>query len=567
MKIQMFKPISLNNILCELKESTSPVALYSDKIVNGKEFIQDCIKLISKISTESTEEFILSCKDSYLFSVGLFALLHEEKKIYLPPGMEKGLIDELSHGKGVISDFYTGAIHPRQNTFPKSVTLNKSSNGHISLFTSGSTGERKEIKKSLSQFNEEIAVLSDKWKFFKKQSVISTVSHQHIYGLLFKVLWPLATKRPFLVHDCLFEDELNNAFTLYSKSILLSCPAHLDALIQFPEQNFLKNRQIYSSGAPLNSKTAEALKNISGISPIEVFGSTETGGIAWRQQAESTNWSTLDKVIISNDSQKTLSVKSPFCEIQNAWYKTGDKADILNENTFTHLGRKDRIVKVSGKRLSLDEMEKKINDSELIEECKIIVVTEKSQTARESTAAIIKLSSQGKETLQNIGRRQLAQLIKGELKSFYTPVLIPRFWRYVEDFPKNSQGKLESALLGLFLLGFDEDEKRHPELKSISKTSEGCILKIKAPENCDLFKGHFPQSPILPGVGQIFWAQLYSKKLFTFKKVIGIKKLKFHHIIQPGEVCDLTLIQNSHAVEFSFNKGEKVFSSGSISYE
>ncbi|MCM8542540.1 MAG: AMP-binding protein, partial [Lentisphaeraceae bacterium] len=522
--------------------------------------------LIDRISQEDTEGYLLSCKDSYLFTVGLFSLLHEEKKVCLPPGMEEGLLKELSTDKGLISDFYPSAIHPKQNETSTKISLKKFSDGQLSLFTSGSTGERKEIRKSLSQFNEEISVLNQQWPFPETQSIISSVSHQHIYGLLFKVLWPLASKRPFLVQDCLFEDELNSTFTSFPDSILISCPAHLDAMVKFPEQDFLQNRHVFSSGAPLSSTTAKEIKSISGNSPVEVFGSTETGGIAWRKQSESTDWILFDKVQISNDENKTLSVKSPFCEIQNEWYETGDKVEILDEKTFSHLGRKDRIVKVSGKRLSLDEMESKIKNSSFVEECKIVLVSENSQTARESTAAILILTSKGSETLQKIGRRKFALIIKTELKNFYTAVLIPRFWRYVDSFPVNSQGKLESALLDLFLLGFDENENRHPELKSITKSPDECILKITVPTNCDFFEGHFPETPILPGVGQIFWAQLYSKKLFSFNKVIGIKKLKFHHIIQPGEVCELILKQNGDSIQFSFSKGEKTFSSGFISY-
>ncbi|MCM8525077.1 MAG: AMP-binding protein [Lentisphaeraceae bacterium] len=563
----MPKPVKLNRLIIELQNSSKTVTVGAQQTINGKDFVQDCSRLINRIKTSEFSEFVLSCKDSYLFAVGLFALLHEEKKICLPQGMEKGLIEELSKSKGFVSDFLACAIHPLQEESGEEIILKEFSDGQISLFTSGSTGERKEIKKTLSQFNEEISVLNQTWPLDEHQGVVSTVSHQHIYGLLFKILWPLASQRPFIIQDCLYENELVSIFTSYPENILVTCPAHLDAMVKFSERDFLKNRTVFSSGAPLSPETANAIFSFTGNSPLEVFGSTETGGIAWRRQSQSTDWTVMDNVELKTNEEKTLLVKSPFCEIQNEWYETGDKADIIDSQTFKHLGRKDRIVKVSGKRLSLDEMEQRLLNSTLVEECKVLVVTEKSSTARESTAAILTLTESGKTELNKLGRRQFAKLLKKTLQDFFTPVLLPRFWRYIEDFPKNSQGKLASGLLPLFLLGFDENENRHPELKSISQSSDTFILRIKAPKNCDFFKGHFPETPILPGVGQLFWAQLYAKKIFSLENVKGIKKLKFHHIIQPDDEVTLTLTQKNNSVEFTFSDGEKTLSGGLINYE
>ena len=65
----------------------------------------------------------------------------------------------------------------------------------ITFFTSGSTGKPKEIEKTVSQLECEIKELQKMWPC-RYASFYSTVSHQHIYGLLFSLLWPVCAGRP-----------------------------------------------------------------------------------------------------------------------------------------------------------------------------------------------------------------------------------------------------------------------------------------------------------------------------------------------------------------------------------
>src|SRR6201999_478108 len=67
----------------------------------------------------------------------------------------------------------------------------------FSFFTSGSTGERKRIGKTLSQLEIEIRTLESLWgETLGDAGCLGTVSHQHIFGLTFRLLWPLMAGRP-----------------------------------------------------------------------------------------------------------------------------------------------------------------------------------------------------------------------------------------------------------------------------------------------------------------------------------------------------------------------------------
>ena len=65
------------------------------------------------------------------------------------------------------------------------------------IHTSGSNGEPVAIPRRLAQLDAEVRALQQAFGAGLDEAlVLGTVSHQHIYGLLFRVLWPLAAGRP-----------------------------------------------------------------------------------------------------------------------------------------------------------------------------------------------------------------------------------------------------------------------------------------------------------------------------------------------------------------------------------
>lgn len=123
----------------------------------------------------------------------------------------------------------------------------------LSLLTSGSTGEPKLIRKRLEQcFYEPEAIHAGviertgqspaAWGEFE---VLGTVSAQHIYGLLFRLMWPLMEERgiavgPRLHYPESLEAALENCAARGRKAVVISSPAHLkrfgDASLFTPSQ-------------------------------------------------------------------------------------------------------------------------------------------------------------------------------------------------------------------------------------------------------------------------------------------------------------------------------------------
>ena len=78
------------------------------------------------------------------------------------------------------------------------------------LYTSGSTGAPKEVVRQVHNVEAELAVLESLWGAdVGTARVYSTVSHRHVYGMLFSVLWPLLQRRPFATFRLEYPEQLS----------------------------------------------------------------------------------------------------------------------------------------------------------------------------------------------------------------------------------------------------------------------------------------------------------------------------------------------------------------------
>jgi acyl-coenzyme A synthetase/AMP-(fatty) acid ligase len=144
-----------------------------------------------------------------------------------------------------------------------------------------------------------------------RSPVFSTVPHTHLYGLLFSVLWPLAAERCFYSRHILHVDELVPRMLEAECSVLVSSPTALKQLARHTDAEALRGscQAVFSSGGPLATESAHAIARRVGRPPIEVLGSTETGGIAWRTQdpmGSDDRWTPFDSVDVSRDLREAV---------------------------------------------------------------------------------------------------------------------------------------------------------------------------------------------------------------------------------------------------------------------
>ncbi|WP_394126534.1 AMP-binding protein [Vibrio hepatarius] len=440
--------VSIENLLCALRTSATPVAFGQQQVISWCEFQHDVACYVNILSKQEAKRVALCFSDSYLFAVGFFAACYAQKALVLPGNYQTEAVKELQQHFDLL--LHDDAVPIA--TGLKALTVSKLSsssaetssvswqpldttNLEVTLFTSGSSGSAKAISKSLEQLDIELAILQSLWgEKINGTRIESTVSHQHIYGLLFRLLWPLCAARPFAIQNLEFPEQIVHHAS--PDTVLISSPALLKRLTQEHQRTPL--RAVFSSGGPLANSAAIHSDELFNQLPIEVFGSTETGGIAHRQQfSASTPWQLFPGVEAQLNEELCLRLRSPHINGQD-WYQTADECYFHDKVSFELKGRTDRIVKVEEKRISLVEVEKRLEQLEWIEESAVIPKTEKS---RLSLCAVIVLTEKGHQEINTLGKGKFWIALRKALRNWLEPIAIPRKYRLVDEIPLNSQGK------------------------------------------------------------------------------------------------------------------------------
>ncbi|EJN35873.1 acyl-CoA synthetase family protein [Pseudomonas sp. GM80] len=404
----------------------------------------------------------------------------------------------------------------------------------LSLCTSGSSGEPKRIDKTLRQLANEVEALEQLWGAdLGEACIIGSVATQHIYGLLFRVLWPLCAGRPFVRKQLAFPEDMQRASREHPAFAWVASPALLKRMgdnLDWPALSPV--RRVFSSGGALPAEAAQSLQQRLQQWPTEILGSSETGGIAWRQGEQL--WQPFAGVELSQDADGALLIASPYLPAGHIEH-TADAARIAADGRFELLGRLDRIVKLEEKRISLPMLEQALVAHAWVAEARLGVVQEN----RASLGALLVLSESGLFALREHGRRSLTEGLRKHLSQHCEALALPRRWRLVRQLPLNSQGKLPQAEVETLLLA---PRPKAPQVLEQIESEGEWSLQLSVPPDLAYFSGHFPKAPVLPGVVQVEWALNLGRRLLNLGGVFaGMEVLKFQQLVRPGDEIQLHL--------------------------
>ena len=249
------------------------------------------------------------------------------------------------------------------------------------FFTSGSTGNPVGALKTKQNLEEEVKALTKLLQKYQIKKVIVTVPFTHIYGTLLGLLYPLINeldivfKEHFLPHDLLE--------TIEDHCLVVTTPLYIKALTKINQTKELHSSVFISSTAPLDQKVAEHFISKFNTDLIQLFGSTETGGIAYKKNYDEL-WTPLDNVVIATNKENELIVKSPFISAvlyENGLHYTEGKIQTfdyveLERSQFKLLGRSSKILKIAGKRYSTIQIENCLEEIEGISKALVFVETD-----------------------------------------------------------------------------------------------------------------------------------------------------------------------------------------------
>jgi acyl-coenzyme A synthetase/AMP-(fatty) acid ligase len=199
---------------------------------------------------------------------------------------------------------------------------------------------------------------------------------------------------------------------------------------------------IFSSGGPLDRADALSWRRQVPSGVAEVYGSTESGGIAWRRQGEapaSSFWTPLADAGVTLALDGALVVKS--FRAGPAPLRMEDGAALNPDGTFRLLGRLDRTIKLEEKRISLPELEAALEAHPLVARAAVVLL----EGARPALGAVIKLAGPAGV------RKEQVEALRAHLARRFEPVALPRRWRFPAELPYDARGKLTpGALAALF---------------------------------------------------------------------------------------------------------------------
>lgn len=449
---KMIKAFSFTKFKADSKKDDC-ILCYEDKWSDGKyktwkDFLADSAKMRAFISKNPNDDWILHCEDYWYFLCTFVALLQCKKRILLTQNISESFIAEIKTS-GV--EFLTDQNVPGSTSIPelientcapdekyvRDVPVLDSDETRILMYTSGSTGKPKAVPQRMTEFEADNAFIISKWaEEFTSRKLVTTVSQHHIYGFLFGSSLPFTLGVPFRRTRITYPEEFEKLDD--EKYIIIATPAFLKRTIEIEEKLSLRDPWIFTSGGACTPEVASRTEQVFGFCPLEVYGSTETSGIAYRQQnKDGLKFTPFANAKLWLGDDGCLRIISPYIK-DPAGFATADLAEFLDDGRFLLKGRSDSIVKIEEKRISMTEVENRLLESGMVSDVKVVAL---QNDVRQYLAAAVVLNAQGRQNFADTEKYLINRWFHDYLMQFFENVVVPKKWRFVDSLPVDVQGK------------------------------------------------------------------------------------------------------------------------------
>ncbi len=405
-------------------------------------------------SGERATPVCLGGEDKAVMAAALLASLGGGPELLLPYGFSARALARMQQVTG-----FTTAIADVDRDFPGDVQVLGPDPEHsadssilstpnvqaglLRIFTGGSTGSPQIWAKTVENIFFEALFLARHFSITGQDCILATISPYHIYGLLFSVVLPLVSGATVIADTPFFPGEIAGAVREQGATILAAVPAHYRALREKKIEGS-RLRLAVSSAGMLAETDNQAFFNRNGVGVVEVYGSTETGGIATRNRSLGENYFTAFPTVDWKIIKSCLGVRSPYISPDLAlngdgFFITADRVEACSSG-FLLKGRADSVTKVGGKRVDLEEIRMLIREQEDVVDCVVLSLPEPG--GREHLIAAL-IQGQAVDT----------DLIKKILADRLEPYALPRVIKTIDRIPLKENGKYDrQAIERLFLV-------------------------------------------------------------------------------------------------------------------
>ncbi len=398
----------------------------------------------------------VATEDRGVLAATLLASLSRGFPLILPYALSEQAISEIHQSRSlstvvadrpdIVPENISAFIPDLRNLHPEILSLPLSVDPDsiiLSFFTGGSTGKPKMWAKTPRNLFSEALFHSRRYGISETDCILATVPPYHIYGFLYSVLIPFVSSAGVVPEICTFPEEIRTAFRNHSPTRFASVPMHY-RILNGTELHAPTLRTAFSSAGKLDPADADYFHRKTGADVVEIYGSTETGGIA-DHIAGSAGDATLTpfEVVEWKLAGERLCVRSPFIspDIEtdaDGFFRTGDRIEVREDGTFLLLGRADGIVKVGGKRVDLEWVRGKLKSVSGVSDA--VVISEAREEGRENTLYAVVQGTVDPEGMKMV-------LTSAGLE----PHATPRRIKVVDTIPVTASGKYDrQAIAALF---------------------------------------------------------------------------------------------------------------------
>ena len=376
------------------------------------------------------------CEDRYAFAVAFAAALIARQTTLLPPSRAPQAVEDSCAGRDAYRLTDEEVLQPGRAA-PAGSSFSFHEN-HVAaiVFTSGSTGRPVAQAKTWGSLVAGARAFAGLFSIRAPACVLGTIPPQHMFGLESTVMLPwqnglaIHSGRPLLPAD------LGAAIAeSVAPCWLMTSPLHLRACVS-ARQALPGLAGVVSSTMPLERELAREAEALWQAPVHEIYGSSEAGMIAARRPAADAVWQLCPGVeMLERDGARWVR-GGHILEPQ----RIADELEPCGERRFLLHGRTASLVKIAGKRTTLEALNAALSRIEGVRDG---VFYQREGAAR--LGALV------------VAPGRSARAVRAALRRYIDPAFLPRPLHLVDSLPRSESGKLGRQALLDFVAALDSE--------------------------------------------------------------------------------------------------------------
>jgi len=250
---------------------------------------------------------------------------------------------------------------------------------------------------------------------------------------------------------------------------------------------------------------------------IEIYGSTETGAVAWRRTAAEILWTPLPEVSVAQADSGFFAAGGHV----NPAVRLNDELRLDADGRFEWLGRSADLVKIGGKRASLAALNAILGRIAGIEDG-VFLLPDANDASDIKTTGDAALRASHRLVVLYVSTSLAPVELRKALRGRVDPAFMPRPLYRVPQLPRDANGKLPRAAL-MSLLEQCRRQQGHGVVHDVVQADHPALT------------GHFPGDPVVPGALLLSRIADAIHSCFPASETGELKDARFHAKLRAGQ--------------------------------